>query len=222
MLPLSIAAHACAAVAVIVIPLAADDDAPPVTHMAARYVAAAVVVPADVPPPRGAPLLRAPSKAVSIAAPSGIGEEQPVAPPTSADGVDPAATIVGVNTGIDGGMFSRTADAAPPAPPAPTDVPARQRIVRPGGDITPPAKTLHVPPAYPAIARDNGVEGLVILEAVINERGVVERVKVLRSSPLLDQSAIDAVRAWRYTPTLLNGQPVQVLMTITVRFTLHD
>jgi protein TonB len=61
----------------------------------------------------------------------------------------------------------------------------------------------------------------VILEAIISERGTIEHVRVLRSSPLLDAAAIDAVRGWRYTPTLLNGQPVQVLMTITVHFSLH-
>jgi protein TonB len=60
----------------------------------------------------------------------------------------------------------------------------------------------------------------VILEAVINERGVVERLRVLKSVPLLDAAAMDAVSRWRYTPTLLNGTPVAVLMTITINFTL--
>jgi protein TonB len=57
---------------------------------------------------------------------------------------------------------------------------------------------------------------------VINERGLVERVKVLRSAPLLDAAAVEAVAQWRYTPTLLNGSPVSVLMTITLNFTLRD
>jgi protein TonB len=66
------------------------------------------------------------------------------------------------------------------------------------------------------------VQGVVILEAVINDRGAIERVRVLKSVPLLDGAAIAAVKDWRYTPTLLNGVPVSVLMTITVNFTLQD
>jgi protein TonB len=76
-------------------------------------------------------------------------------------------------------------------------------------------------PIYPEIARRSKVQGAVILEAVIDESGAVNRVKVLRSSPLLDAAAIDAVSRWRYTPTLLNGTPVAVLMTITINFTLN-
>jgi protein TonB len=79
-----------------------------------------------------------------------------------------------------------------------------------------------VPPDYPAIARAARVQGAVILEAVLDERGKVDRVRVLRSIPLLDEAALGAVRQWRYTPTLLNGVPVPVLMTITVHFTLHE
>jgi protein TonB len=78
-----------------------------------------------------------------------------------------------------------------------------------------------VAPVYPVIAREAKVEGTVILEAVIDPTGRVDHVRVLRSRPLLDQAAVDAVRGWRYTPTLLNGVPVPVLLTITVRFTLH-
>jgi len=85
-----------------------------------------------------------------------------------------------------------------------------------------PKKISDVRPVYPAIAQAAKVEGMVILEAVINERGTVERVRVLRSVPLLDAAAVEAVRNWRYTPTLLNGTPVSVLMTITLHFTLHD
>jgi len=61
----------------------------------------------------------------------------------------------------------------------------------------------------------------VILEAVIDEGGSVRDVKVLRSVALLDQAAIDAVRQWRFTPTLLSGEPVPIVMTVTVSFTLQ-
>jgi len=65
------------------------------------------------------------------------------------------------------------------------------------------------------------VEGVVILEAVIGEDGSVRDVRLLRSVPLLDGAAMDAIRQWRFSPTLLNGQPVPVVMTITVAFKLR-
>jgi protein TonB len=65
------------------------------------------------------------------------------------------------------------------------------------------------------------VEGVVILEAIIGADGRVQEVRVLRSKPLLDQAAIDAVRQWLFTPTLLNGVPVPVIMTVTVNFALE-
>ena len=75
-------------------------------------------------------------------------------------------------------------------------------------------------PRYPVIAQQSKVQGLVILEAVISEDGAVESLRVLRSQPLLDAAALEAVRQWRFTPTLLNGQPVPVVMTVTVNFSL--
>jgi len=65
------------------------------------------------------------------------------------------------------------------------------------------------------------VQGVVILEAVIDTNGDVADARILRSIPMLDQAAVDAVRQWRFTPTLLNGVPVQVIMTVTVNFTLN-
>ena len=84
-----------------------------------------------------------------------------------------------------------------------------------------PVKTTDVAPVYPIIAKSAHVQGVVILEAVLNAKGGVESVRVLRSLPLLDQAAIDAVQQWRFTPALLNGQPVPVVMTVTVNFMLQ-
>jgi protein TonB len=61
---------------------------------------------------------------------------------------------------------------------------------------------------------------VVVIEAILDATGRVESLKVLSSQPLLDNAAVQAVRQWRYTPTELNGVPVPVLMTITVRFSL--
>ena len=84
-----------------------------------------------------------------------------------------------------------------------------------------PAKIADIAPVYPAIARAAGVQGTVLLQATIGLDGRVEDLQVLRSVPLLDQAAVTAVRQWRYTPTLLNGQPVAVVMTVTVGFRLR-
>jgi protein TonB len=78
-----------------------------------------------------------------------------------------------------------------------------------------------VAPEYPPIARKARVQGIVILEATIGPRGNVTDVKVLRSIPLLDQAAIDAVKQWVYEPTLVNGVPTGVIMTVTVNFKMN-
>jgi len=83
-----------------------------------------------------------------------------------------------------------------------------------------PRKIVNVNPVYPGIARSAQVAGVVILEAVIDARGRVESVRVLRSIPPLDQAAVDAVKQWIFTPALLNGVPVPVVMTVTVNFEL--
>jgi TonB family protein len=93
--------------------------------------------------------------------------------------------------------------------------------VRPGGDIKPPTRIKYVVPIYPFVARTNKVQGIVIIEAIIGTDGKVEDAKVIRSTPLLDQAALEAVRAWEYMPTLLNGRPTPVIMTVTVLFKLN-
>ena len=89
------------------------------------------------------------------------------------------------------------------------------------GQIKPPRKLKDVQPIYPDIAKQARVQGVVIVECTISPRGKVTDVKVLRGVPLLNQSAITAVRQWVYTPTLLNGVPVPVIMTVTVNFKLN-
>jgi TonB family protein len=92
--------------------------------------------------------------------------------------------------------------------------------IRVGGSISEPRKIMDVKPVYPQAALDAKVSGIVIMEVVIDTTGGVRDAKVLRSQPLLDQAALDAVKQWRFTPTLLNGAPQEVIMTVTVSFTL--
>jgi TonB family protein len=98
---------------------------------------------------------------------------------------------------------------------------ARAKIapVRIGGQIKAPIKIKDVKPLYPAIAQSTHVGGAVTIEATIGLDGKVADATVVHSIPLLDQAALDAVRQWEYTPTLLNGEPVPVLVTVTINFT---
>jgi protein TonB len=93
--------------------------------------------------------------------------------------------------------------------------------VRIGGDVKEPKRITIVPPVYPAIASQANVSGQVILEIIIAKDGTVRSARVLRSIPLFDQAALDAVKQWVYEPTLLRGEPVEVAMTVVVNFQLR-
>jgi TonB family protein len=118
----------------------------------------------------------------------------------------------------------------PPPPPPPSAVAAsmefqqaleRYRPIRIGGGVKTPTKIRDVKPEYPPIAQSARVQGVVIIEAIIDDAGQVAAARVLRSIPLLDQAALAAVEQWAFTPTLLNGVPSPVLMTVTVNFLLE-
>jgi protein TonB len=220
MLPLSIAAHVMAGLALFMVPLAAEVDWPVPAPRHPTVVTAITPVPPEVvtlasrrrvlrpqsfrPPP-------------SFTPPLSLAPERESAPDidvaTIGDG--PLSAGTPVYGGLPDGIGKTVAT---PDPPAVTDTPRGPRRV--GGAVREPRKTVDVRPIYPAMALSARVEGVVILEAVINERGDVERVSVLKSVPLLDGAAVDAVSRWKYTPTLLNGAPVAVLMSITLKFTL--
>jgi protein TonB len=92
--------------------------------------------------------------------------------------------------------------------------------IRVGGAVRQPTIVSKVEPVYPQQAQEANIQGAVILEVVIGTDGRVQQAWVHRSIPLLDQAALDAVQQWVYQPTLLNGVPVEVIMTVTVNFTL--
>ena len=144
-----------------------------------------------------------------IGAPDGVAPETPRPVDAGAlDSAPPTDIIVGI-----GQVPARDE----PPPPAPVQ-PARVRV---GGAITAPTRSLYVPPIYPAIAIAARKEGVVIIQATIGLDGRVNDAEVLRSEPLLDQAALTAVKQWRYLPTRLNGEPVEVIMTVTVSFLLQ-
>ena len=92
--------------------------------------------------------------------------------------------------------------------------------VRVGDGVDPPRKIHDAPPTYPPAARTAGIEGLVILDATVGPTGEVSDIEVLKSVPELDQAAIDAVEQWRYEPTLVDGEPISIRMTVTINFSL--
>jgi protein TonB len=187
----------------------------PVTFEDRRVVRLAdVTLPARVRPSRTAAAGTAPSVSHAVLAPT----EAPVGI-TAETGLNRMAFSFAIGdiereAAGAGGIDSIGRVQGGPAPP-PAPGPVRLHV-----GMRPPRKIIDVAPVYPAIARAARVAGIVILEAVIDARGLVESVRVLRSIPTLDQAAVDAVRQWRFTPTLLNGEPVPIVMTVTVNFTL--
>lgn len=125
---------------------------------------------------------------------------------------DKDATLVGQNTA------PLKAGGAPPPPPPPA--PWHEGALRIGDAIRPPTKIKNVSPVYPPEAEAAGIEGLVVLEARVEGDGRVSHTRVLKSVPGLDEAAVEAVRQWEFTPTLLNGKPTPVIMTVTISFTL--
>jgi protein TonB len=133
----------------------------------------------------------------------------------------------GVEGGVAGGAAGGVVGGVPPPPPPPPppgwvrDGVTIGTPVRVGGNIRPPTKVKDVRPVFPPEARDADVQGVVILETVIGPEGRVDQVRVLRSIPVFDQAAMDAVEQWEFTPTMLNGTPAPVIMTVTVNFSLN-
>jgi protein TonB len=167
----------------------------------------------DVPAPARPPTATAP-EAQSIP----LTEPESFPPDTPSPVADPPADFVATGgTGVPTEAFAPVGDpvVAPPQP-----APARKDPVPVGGVIRPPTRVVYVQPIYPPTALAARIEGIVILQAVIDEKGSVREVNVLRGHPLLTDAAVHAVGQWRFTPTLLNGTAVPVVMTVTVAFTL--
>ena len=182
--------------------------------------------PPPPPPPAAAPppvrvirrvtaeeLMRAPTVIPKTIA---VVKDQPV--PQGSVGV-----VGGVPGGLPGGapggvLGSILSAAAPPPPPKP-EAPKRIRV---GGQVE-AAKAIYRPsPEYTPLAKMARIQGVVRLEAVISRDGTIQDLKMLSGHPLLVKAAMEAVQKWRYQPTLLNGEPVEVVTEIDVNFTLQD
>ena len=155
-----------------------------------------------------------------------IKEEELPPPSSNVGGVVggvPGGVAGGAAGGVLGGIIGSVPTAAPPPPPPPKkEVVATPSRIKVGGNVQ-HAMLINQPrPIYPPLAKQARISGTVELNAVIGKDGTVQDLKVAKGHPLLVQAAIDAVKQWRYKPTLLNGEPVEVQTTIDVNFTLSQ
>jgi protein TonB len=223
-LPVAIAAHAAVAAAIVGASLWAREELPepevPVilrlpgaaprgaagtTH---RSVASRVIAPARAP---------ARSSAAPREIPVALAAEPPLetGPFEEADRGSGEPGLAGPDGGLVGVPFGAggDGDGTPDSSGRPP---------RPGGDIRSPELLTRVEPLYPEAARRAGLQGVVLLEAIIAASGDIEEVAVVRSGgPLFDSAAVAAVRRWKYRPATLNGRAVRVLLNVTVSFRLH-
>jgi len=143
--------------------------------------------------------------------------KDPPAPEVNPEGVMggiPGGEVGGVLGGILGGASH--APAAPAAAPAP-----KKTIYRVGGDVKPPRLIQAVQPSYPPVARTAQVEGVVVIDAIINDHGDVVEAHAVSGPGLLIPAALKAVIQWKYEPTILDGAPVDIRMEVEVAFRLH-
>ena len=130
----------------------------------------------------------------------------------------PGGTLGGTLGGVLGGVLS-AASAPPPPPPPKAATPKRIRV---GGQVESARLIFQPKPEYPPLAKMARIQGTVRLEAIISKDGTIQDLKVVSGHPLLVKSALEAVQRWRYQPTLLNGDPVEVVTEIDVNFTLAE
>jgi periplasmic protein TonB len=214
----SVLTHALVVLGLVVLSLVAT-EALPSPREALEFFDTSVHM-ADVPPPpprrsvQDIPQPDVPAvnpNAAPLEAPEGIAPEKGIEQEVTA--ASRVGLVFGVPSSAPEGFGWREKEPPPSPPPA--------GPVRLHSGIDAPQKIADQAPLYPAIATTARIEGIVILEATIDETGQVVDLKVLRSVPMLDGAAVEAVKQWRYRPARLNGMPIPVIMTVTVRFALN-
>lgn len=194
-------------------------------------------LPADRGPKHFEPAVQDASQIVghSLIAPGRIPQKAAVIldpPAEAAAGMGVPGGLPGVGQGVAGNglLNSILTDGARPAPPvhvadppsvSPKPPVAEIKRYREGGVVKPAVPVFRPEPKYPPMARTARVSGAVEMEAVIGIDGRMREVRVKSGNPLLVPAALEAVRQWSYQPTLLNGEPVEVVTRITVMFRLN-
>lgn len=154
-----------------------------------------------------------------------IKEEElpPSMPAVGVVGGVPGGVPGGTPGGVIGGIIGAVPTAAPPPPPPPVkkeEKPPTPQRIRVGGNVQ-SAKLVRQPkPVYPPLAKQARIQGTVRFQAIIGKDGTIQNLQLVSGHPLLVPSATDAVKQWVYQPTLLNGEPVEVVTQIDVNFTL--
>ena len=218
-LPVSIALHSAGALALVVIPVLLADETPePQSGVRAFLVEPLSIAPPPPPPPArpaAAPRVEPKPQPQQQAFVAPVEVPTQITPEEAIDlgGVDSGAAD-GVEGGVPGGVVGGIVGGLPDAPAAPV-VP-----IRVGGDVREPKRIVSVPPVYPELAVKARLQGTVVVEATLNERGRVVNVSLVQGSPMLTESALEAVSKWVYSPTLVNGVPTPVIMTVKVHFRL--
>ena len=216
----SVGIHALLLASVLVLPLLLQQPLPERRDEVRAFFGEPIsIAPPPPPPPAAAPraharTARPPVESAALLAPSVIPAQ--VVPEEAPDfGNEGGGVPGGVEGGIPGGVVGGVVGGLPDAP-APPPAPR----LRAGRDIRPPRRLRAVSPIYPRVAQLSQLQGVVVVECVIDERGRVQNATVVKGVPLLADAALAAVRQWAYAPTLVNGVPVEVVMTVTVTFQL--
>ncbi|MGA2476672.1 MAG: energy transducer TonB [Terriglobia bacterium] len=197
------------------------------------FLAAPPPPPPPPPPPAAAPaprIIRKATMADIMKAPTVIPKtiarpDEAPAPATAVGVVGgipggvPGGQFGGVLGGVIGGVMSSVSAAPPPPPPPKAATPKRIRV---GGQVESARLIFQPKPEYPPLAKMARIQGTVRLEAIISKDGTIQDLKVVSGHPLLVKSALEAVQRWRYQPTLLNGEPVEVVTEVDVNFTLAE
>ena len=216
--------------AIFIYPLIVTEALPKAQLM--TFLAAPPPPPPPPPPPAAAPPVRIIHRVTMddiMKAPTVIPKtiaqvkDEPEPPPqTGAVGVVggvpggmPGGQVGGVLGGVIGGVLS----SAPPPPPPKAAAPKRIRV---GGQVEQARLIFQPKPDYPPLAKMARIQGVVRLEAIISKDGTIQDLKTISGHPLLLKAALEAVERWRYQPTLLNGEPVEVVTEIDVNFTLQE
>ncbi len=230
----STAAHLMAVIILVMLPLVFIGALPEV-QLLSFLIAAPEPPPAPAPPTPPDPREKiSPPKPVSLGAfepppriPQGIPapDSEPLPdglPPDVLRGI-PGGSFAGGSGGVAGTPIARFGfDAAIPTPAPPPAPPViKKEPVRRSTGVQESKLIKKVDPVYPQIAIHARVSGVVILDVRVDEEGNVESIRVLSGHPLLNEAAVSAVRQWKYSPTILNGEPVPVIATVTVIFNLR-
>jgi protein TonB len=217
--------HAVGALALVALPLLLTASLPEAGSQVHAFFVEPMLAPPPPPPPPP-PAVARPASARVEPQPASESSGRFTAPVSVPDelrleeGLDlgfegglPGGVDGGVPGGVVGGIVGGLPESisAPPPPVTP---------LRVGGQVKDPVKVKHVDPVYPRVAADASIQGVVVIEAVIDSTGQVTQAVVLSGVPLLNEAALDAVRRWQYSPTLVNGIPTPIVLVITVTFQL--